>query len=281
MTEFTKMHGLGNDFILVDCLQEPLPENMLPKLSQEWCQRHFGIGADGLILVLPSKVGHFRMRMFNPDGSEAEMCGNGIRCFAKYVYERGLTKQTSLKVETLAGIIQPKLRAKSGKVESIRVDMGQPRLLRSQIPMKGEDTKVIGEKLKVLGERREVTCVSMGNPHCVIFVNRLEFFPVEQVGSAIENHQFFPQRTNVEFVQIKSANEIKLRVWERGAGETLACGTGACAALVAGVLNKKNDHKVTVHLLGGDLLVEWRKDNKHVYLTGPAEEVFVGKIELA
>jgi len=278
VTEFVKMHGLGNDFILIDCLKEPLPENKLPELAQEWCRRNFGIGADGLILVLPSKVGHFRMRIFNPDGSEAEMCGNGIRCFAKYVYERGITKQTSLKVETLAGIIQPKLRVKSGKVESIKVDMGQPGLLRSQIPMKGEDTKVIREKLKVLGEKREITCVSMGNPHCVLFVNRLEFFPVEQTGSAIENHQFFPQRTNVEFVQVKSPNEIKARVWERGVGETLACGTGACASLVAGVLTKKTDHKATVHLLGGDLLVEWRKDNKHVYLTGPAAEVFVGNI---
>lgn len=277
---FTKMHGIGNDFVVVNCLDETLPEDRLPEISRRVSHRKFGIGADGLILVLPSKMADFRMRMFNPDGSEAEMCGNGIRCFAKFVYDRHLTGDNQVKVETLAGIKALKLLTRSGKVEAVRVDMGQPRLRRSEVPMRGEEAeKVIGEPLKADGRRFEITAVNMGNPHVVIFQDKLETFDVERYGPHIECHKAFPQRTNVQFVQVCNNSEIVLRTWERGAGVTLACGTGACAAVVASVLNEKTGKRVHVHLLGGDLLVEWIGDNR-VMMTGPAEEVFEGEIEI-
>lgn len=274
------MHGIGNDFVVVNCLDETLPEDRLPEISRRVSHRKFGIGADGLILVLPSKVADFRMRMFNPDGSEAEMCGNGIRCFAKFVYDRHLIGDNQVKVETLAGIKTLKLLTRGGKVEAVRVDMGQPKLRRSEIPMRGEDVeKVIGEPLKADGRRFEITAVNMGNPHVVIFQDKLETFDVERYGPHIECHKAFPQRTNVQFVQVCNNSEIVLRTWERGAGVTLACGTGACAAVVASVLNERTGKRVHVHLLGGDLLVEWIGDNR-VMMTGPAEEVFQGEIEI-
>jgi len=278
--KFTKMHGIGNDFVVVNCLTESLPEERLEEISRKVNHRKFGIGGDGLILVLPSKVADFRMRMFNPDGSEAEMCGNGIRCFAKYVYDRQLIPDTQVKVETLAGVKMLKLLTRGGKVEAVRVDMGQPRLRRSEIPMRGDDSeKVVGESLKVDGRRFEITAVSMGNPHAILFEDNLDTFDIERYGPQIEDHRLFPQRTNVQFVKVCSNSEIVLRTWERGAGVTLACGTGACAAVVACVLNDRTGKRVNVHLSGGDLLVEWTGDNR-VMMTGPAEEVFQGEITI-
>lgn len=278
--KFTKMQGIGNDFVMVNCIMNSLPEADLPAISRRFCDRKFGIGGDGLILVLPSKQADFRMRMFNPDGSEAEMCGNGIRCFAKYVFDRRLIAEPQVKVETLAGVKMLKLLTRGGKVEAVKVDMGQPRLLRSEIPMRGDDNnRVIGEPLKVDGRRFDITAVSMGNPHVMIFTDDIDNFAVERYGPQIENHRAFPQRTNVQFVQVCSNSEIVLRTWERGAGVTLACGTGACAAAVASTLNDKTGKRVQVHLRGGDLLIEWNGDNR-VMMTGPAEDVFEGDIPL-
>lgn len=278
--KFTKMHGIGNDFVVVNAMTELLEEADLPEISRKVNDRKFGIGGDGLILVLPSKVADFKMRMFNPDGSEAEMCGNGIRCFAKYLYDRKLIPDTQVKVETLAGIKILKLLTRAGKVEAVRVDMGVPRLLRSEIPMRGDDNgKVINEGLKAEGKRFEITAVSMGNPHVVIFEENVDSVPVARYGPAIETHKSFPQRTNVHFVQVCNSGEIIIRTWERGAGETLACGTGACACAVAGALNNKTNRTVLAHLPGGDLRIEWTGDNR-VMMQGPAEEVFEGEITL-
>lgn len=273
---FTKMHGLGNDYIVIDDRARKIPERRLSRLAREMSDRHFGIGSDGIILILPSKTADFRMRMFNSDGSEAEMCGNGIRIFARYLYDHRLTRKTELAIETLAGIIRPKLQVRSGKVRSVTVDMGPPRLERSEIPMKGRPGRVINEPLEVLGERLLVTSVSMGNPHCVTFVDNAERFPVDRFGPVIEHHELFPRRTNVEFVQVVSPTELRMRVWERGAGETLACGTGASASAVAAHLTGRAGRKVVLHLRGGDLKVSWDEKTDHVFITGPAEEVFTG-----
>jgi diaminopimelate epimerase len=278
--KFVKMHGLGNDFVVVNNLEEKLPEDRLPDLARKWCDRHFGVGADGLILVDPSRVANFRMRIFNPDGSEPQMCGNGIRCFAKYVYDRRMHGESHLKVETLAGVLELKLTVNAKKVEQVRVDMGEPILDRKRIPMRGEGpSPVIGEKLQAAGRKFDITGVSMGNPHCVIFVENVEQFPVEKIGPEIETHKLFPQRTNVEFVETINRETLKMRVWERGAGITLACGTGACASAVASSLNGLTGRSVTVRLPGGDLLIEWIGDNR-VYMTGPAEEAFEGELTL-
>lgn len=278
--KFTKMHGIGNDFVMIDCLRDPLPEETLPGLSRKLNDRRFGIGGDGIILVLPSRVADLRMRMFNPDGSEAEMCGNGIRCFAKYAYDRKLVDETQLKVETAAGVKTLKLLTRGGKVESVRVDMGQPRLRRSEIPMKGDEAdKVVAEPLKVDGRKFDITAVSMGNPHVVIFDENVKGFDLERYGPLIETHRAFPQRTNVHFVQVCGTSEIVARTWERGAGITLACGTGACATVVAAALNNKTGRNVRVHLPGGDLQIEWTGDNR-VLMTGPTEEVFEGEIDV-
>ena len=276
--KFVKMHGAGNDFIVIDSAKEIIPEEQLPAFAIHACDRQFGIGADGIILVMPSRIANFRMRMLNPDGSEAEMCGNGIRCFAKYVFDRKMHTDVIMTVETMGGVKTLKLNTAGGKVQAVRVDMGEPKLLRSEIPMRGsESTRVIAEQLKVAGKKVEITCVSMGNPHCITFVDNVDNYPVEKIGPEIENHPSFPKRTNVEFIEVVNQQEIKMRVWERGAGETLACGTGACASAVASMLNDKVARKLTVHLRGGDLFIEWLGDNK-VFMTGPAEEVFEGKI---
>lgn len=274
---FVKMHGAGNDFVIIDGEKEAVVEEHLPSLARSMCDRQLGIGGDGIILVLPSRLANFKMRMFNPDGSEAEMCGNGIRCFAKYIYDRKMHRDVVMTVETLGGIKTLKLNAVGGRVRTVRVDMGEPKLMRSEIPMRGSETRVIAEPLKVAGKKYEITCVSMGNPHCVTFVDRVDEYPVAKIGPEFENHPSFPARTNVEFVEVMNQQEIKMRVWERGAGETLACGTGACASAVASMLNNKVSRKVTVHLRGGDLFIEWLGDNK-VFMTGPAEEVFEGKV---
>jgi len=283
--DFIKMHGLGNDFILIDCLHKSLGDSsFLSYLTRKLCDRNFGIGADGVILILPSSKADLRMRIFNSNGTEAQMCGNGIRCFAKYAYENKLISKNKFTVETLAGIITPELifqDLKDKKVLRIKVNMGTPKLRRREIPMTGEDTPiVVKETLKINPEQTfKITCVSMGNPHCIIFVNDIQSIPVEEIGPKIENHPLFPEKTNVEFIQILNKQEINFRVWERGVGETLACGTGACAALVAAVLNKKTDRQALVHLAGGDLNIQW-SDNEHIYMTGPAELVFRGEIYL-
>lgn len=255
--QFTKMHGLGNDFIIVNCLTKNQFKN--PKeAAKKLCNRHFGIGADGLILVLKSNKADFKMRIFNSDGSEAEMCGNGIRCFAKYVIDKGLTNKKILQIETLAGVKEVK------KIKNLfRVDMGEPSKLRE-------------EKIKLKNKIINATCLSMGNPHCVVFVDNFNF-DVATIGKEIENHKLFPKRTNVEFSRIINKKEIEVVVWERGTGLTLACGTGACAVAVASSLNKKTEKNVTVKLPGGKLKIEWANNN-HVYMTGPAEAVFEGKI---
>jgi len=283
--DFVKMHGLGNDFILIDCLHKSLGNlSFLSYLSKKLCNRNFGIGADGLILILPSFKADLRMRIFNYDGSVAQMCGNGIRCFAKYTYENKLISKNKFTVETLAGIITPELifqDLKDKKALKIKVDMGTPKLRRREIPMTGKDTPtVVGETLKINPEQIfKITCVSMGNPHCIIFVNDVQSIPVDEIGPKIENHPLFPKKTNVEFIQVINKKELNFRVWERGVGETLACGTGACAALVAAVLNKKTDREAIIHLPGGDLDIRWADDG-HVYMTGPAELVFKGEMEI-
>jgi diaminopimelate epimerase len=270
---FVKMHGIGNDYVYVDCFRETVQEP--EKLAVHISDRHFGVGGDGLILIMPSDKADARMRMFNADGSEAQMCGNGIRCLAKYVYESGISRKPELTVETLAGVLRLQLFTTDGTVDKVKVNMGMPRLRRQDIPMSGDGDRVLGEKLTAGDREFAVTCVSMGNPHCVIYVDDVATFPVTHYGPLLEHHAQFPQRANVEWIEWLNRREIRQRTWERGSGETLACGTGACAATVASVLNGKTDRAVTVHLRGGDLGVEWAEDN-HVYMTGPAVEVFRG-----
>jgi len=270
------MHGLGNDFILINLLEEESSIDyslLAPKL----CHRNFGIGADGIMLIMPSETADIKTRIINSDGSEAEMCGNGIRCFAKFVYEEGIINKNIIEVETLAGTIIPEIILNNNKAASVRVDMGEPKLERAQIPMLGEEGRVIKEKLKVDDKKIEITAVSMGNPHCVIFVSDIKEIEIEKWGPLIEKHPIFPRKTNVEFVQVINPSEVVMRVWERGAGITLACGTGACAALTAGVLNNYLSRKASIKLLGGELTVEWAENN-HLYMTGPATEVFRGVI---
>jgi diaminopimelate epimerase len=278
--KFTKMQGLGNDYVYIDCFSEDLTGTDLSQLAIRLSDRHFGIGGDGIILIMPSEAADFRMRMFNADGSEGKTCGNGLRCVSRYVYDHGLTDKTTFTIETLGGIVKPELILRDGAVEAVKIDMGEPRLSRSEIPMLGPDTpQVVGEPMDVGGCAMRVTCVSMGNPHCIIFVRDVESVDVAGVGPFIEKHENFPEKTNVEFIEVLNDEEILFRVWERGSGITLACGTGACAAVVAAVLNNLTKRTVTVHLLGGDLLIEWGDDN-HVYMTGPAVEVFSGEIKL-
>lgn len=273
---FTKMHGLGNDFIIINALNGADIADKAA-LARETCDRRFGIGADGLVLILPSASGDVRMRIFNSDGSEPEMCGNAIRCVAKYLYDRRLIEKAVIQVETLAGIIIPEVLAgPDGKVRGVRVDMGEPRLERAEIPMNGAPGRVILEPLDVGSTVLQVTAVSMGNPHCVVFVPDLEQVDFETMGPLIEKHPVFPARTNVEFVSVVDPGRVKVKVWERGAGPTLACGTGACAVTVAGVLAGYTERRVSVGLPGGTLDIEWA-DNGRVYMAGPAEEVFEGE----
>jgi len=277
--QFTKMHGLGNDYIYLDAIRQDLSGEDLPHLARRLSDRNFGIGGDGIILIMPSDEADFRMRMLNADGSEAEMCGNGMRCFAKYLYEHGLTMKTDLVIETGAGLIRPRLQVQAGQVLSVSVDMGVPRLAREAIPMAGEpaDEPVIDQPLEVEGQEYRVTCVSMGNPHCVLFVDDVSSAPVATLGPLIEHHRAFPARTNVEFVRVVEPTVLEMRVWERGSGETLACGTGASASVVAAGLNGKAARSCAVKLRGGDLAIEW-VGNDHVLLTGPAVEVFSGEV---
>ncbi|MDO9289540.1 MAG: diaminopimelate epimerase [Thermodesulfovibrionales bacterium] len=285
--KFTKMHGLGNDFILIDCISQAFSAqpSALSSLSKNLCNRRFGIGADQILLLYPSKNADFKMRILNADGSEVEMCGNGIRCLAKYIWDRGLSKKKVLKIETLAGIIRPE---KKGRL--VRVNMGEPIFEPGKIPVKisqksevrsqkSEKNIIIDYPLKIKDKTFKITCVSMGNPHAVIFVDNVADFPVTYYGPLLEKHKLFPKKTNVEFIESLNSSEIKMRVWERGSGETMACGTGASAAAVASNLKGLTGKNVTVRLAGGDLFIEWATNN-HVYMTGPATEVFTGEINI-
>ena len=284
MIKFTKMEGLGNDYVYVDCTKQNL-ENA-SNLAKIISDRHFGVGSDGLILIKSSKKADFRMQMFNSDGTEAEMCGNGIRCVGKYVYDKGLTDKTTLIIETLAGIKVLNLNVEDGKVKTVKVDMGEPILDYKLIPAK--DGKVYKSKdgikfykvnINIEGDLKELTCVSMGNPHGIDFANNIEKLKIEKFGPIIEVDEHFPNKVNAEFIEILDKHNIKMRVWERGAGETLACGTGACASVVASFLNGYTERNVTVELLGGKLEIEWNKEDNHVYMTGPAETVFEGEFD--
>lgn len=274
---FVKVHGLGNDFVIFESASWEEAEKF-QVYARSVCDRNFGIGADGLIVTGPDTQADVFMRIFNPDGSEPEMCGNGIRCVARYVFQRGLVNNNKMAVRTLAGFKYPEVKADEQSL-TVRVDMGEPILTRSLIPMQGEGSSCEAG-LEAAGRNFTVTGVSMGNPHCIIFVDDIDSVPVEMWGPEIEKHQLFPAKTNVEFVQIVNRNEAIMRVWERGAGITLACGTGTCATVVGCVLNGKTERTVTVHLLGGDLFIEWDEKDNHVYMTGPAVEVYTGQIDL-
>jgi diaminopimelate epimerase len=275
--KFTKMQGLGNDYIYIDCFATTTtvenPAALAPKISN----RHFGVGGDGLVLILPSAIAAARMQMFNADGSEAEMCGNAIRCVAKYLYDHRLVSQEDFEIETLSGIKRITVRTEHSNVRTVRVDMGMPILESRRVPVNTDLPETVRFPLAVNGRSYNFTAVSMGNPHCVIFVPEISDAMVWKDGPAIEINPLFPRKTNVEFVQVVSRDLIVMRVWERGSGETLACGTGSCASAVAAMLNSLTDRKVTVRLLGGDLEVEWDPVDNHVYMTGPAVEVFQGE----
>ncbi len=272
--KFTKMHGAGNDYVYVDCFADTTPRD-LARLAVAVSDRHKGIGADGLILICPSEIADARMRMFNADGSESEMCGNGVRCVAKYVYDHGIARKETLRIETGRGVLTLDLEMSHGKVARVRVNMGTPILEGTKIPTTLPGNPPIRQKLSAAGREFEVTCVSMGNPHCVTFVDRLSDEWVLGVGPEVERHPAFPRRVNAEFIELVSPREFKMRVWERGSGETQACGTGACASAVAGVLTGLTERRVLAHLPGGDLELEWAESGA-VYLTGPAVEVYSG-----
>ena len=268
----TKMQGLGNDYIYIDCTKTEVPEP--EALARRISDRHFGVGSDGLVLILPCPEADFRMRMFNADGSESEMCGNASRCVAKYIHDRGLSDKEEIRLMTGAGLIGLKLNVKDGKTESVRVDMGEPELEGLKIPVNVNANPVIGAPVAALGHEYKMTCVSMGNPHAVIFVDDADSFDVHGVGASIEVNPLFPRKTNVEFVTVKDRTHLRMRVWERGSGETLACGTGACATLVATVLNGLCERKAVLELNGGPLTVEWDAETNHVFQEGPAAFVF-------
>ena len=276
--KFTKMQGLGNDYVYVNCFEEKI-ENP-PAVARYVSDRHFGIGSDGLIMINPSEVADFEMEMYNADGSRGEMCGNGIRCVAKYVYDYGLTDKTQISVETLGGIKYLDLTVEDGKVVLVKVDMGKPELKSDLIPIISENEKVIDEPIEVDGQVYHMTGVSMGNPHTVIYVDDVKNLDLEKIGPKFENHERFPKRINTEFVHCIDRNTVEMRVWERGSGETLACGTGACAVAVASILNNLTDTRVTVKLLRGDLQIEWDREKNHVFMTGPAKVVFDGVIDI-
>lgn len=272
---FTKMQGAGNDYIYVDCFRQPPPAQP-QQLAKAISDRHFGVGGDGLILIGPSQVADARMRMFNADGSESEMCGNGLRCVAKYVYDHGICRRPTLTIETGRGVLKLDLCVRNDRVDRVRVDMGQPILKAAEIPTTLPGDPPIAAELHVAGRKLAVTCVSMGNPHCVTFVDELDDDWVLAIGPQIETDPHFPRRVNAEFVQVLSRGEVRMRVWERGSGETLACGTGASAVCVAAALNNLTDRAMVAHLPGGDLELHWADDG-HVYMTGPAVEVFEGE----
>ena len=277
MIKFTKMQGLGNDYVYIDAIHQNINQES-SSLAQFVSNRNFGVGSDGLILICKSEVADFKMRMFNSDGSEAEMCGNGIRCVGKFVYDKSLTDKTEVSIETLAGIKVLQLNVKDGKVETVRVDMGEPILEPDKIPVISTENPVTNLVATAEGKDFTFTCVSMGNPHAITIVEDVQNFDVNKYGKVLEIDKQFPKRINVEFAQIVDEENIKMRVWERGAGETLACGTGACATAVACYLNGYTKRNVAIELLGGKLFIEWNKENNHVYMTGPAVTVFEGEL---
>lgn len=276
--KFTKMHGIGNDYVYVNCFEETVEDPVQTAILVS--DRHFGIGSDGLILIKPSDVADGKMEMYNADGSQGAMCGNGIRCVAKYMYDYGITDKTSISVETKSGIKYLELTVKDGKVDTVRVNMGSPILVPSEIPVVSDQERVIDQPVEVGGKEWKITCVSMGNPHAITYMDDVKNLEIEKIGPLFENHAIFPDRVNTEFVHVLDRRTVEMRVWERGSGETMACGTGACAVAVASILNGLTEDEVTVKLLGGDLKIFWdRKENK-VYMTGSATTVFDGVIEL-
>ena len=276
--EFTKMQGCGNDYVYVNGFENKIDNPN--KLSEIVSDRHFGIGSDGLIVINPSEKADFKMSMYNADGSEGKMCGNGIRCVAKYVYDNKMTDKTTITVETLSGIKTLELNVKNDKVETVKVNMGTPILLPKDVPVVSDKDKVVDEPIVIDDKEYRITCVSMGNPHAITFIENTDDLEIETIGPKFENNPIFPDRVNTEFVQVLDRNTVKMRVWERGSGETFACGTGACATVVACVLNGLTDDKVTVKLLGGDLFIEYNREENTVYMTGPAKVSFTGKIEV-
>lgn len=280
MIKFTKMHGLGNDYVYIDCYSKEVNLGNISDLAKFMSNRHFGIGSDGIILICRSDIADFKMRMFNFDGSEAEMCGNGIRCVGKFVYDKGLTDKETVRIETLAGIKILNLNVKNGKVETVRVDMGEPILNPKEIPVNFENEPVIGLRIKALDKEFNFTCVSMGNPHAIAIIEDTNKFDIEKYGPILETDEHFPKRSNIEFIEVIDRDNVRMRVWERGAGETLACGTGACATAVACNLNELTERKVNIELLGGTLEIDWNEETNHVFMTGPATTVFEGEIEI-
>ncbi len=276
--KFTKMQGIGNDYVYVNCFRETVenPGAVAAKISD----RHFGIGSDGLILIRPSKIADFWMDMYNSDGSQGAMCGNGIRCVAKYVYDYGLTDRTKIRVETKSGVKELEMTVENGKVSLVKVDMGAPVLRPEKIPVVFDGDKMVDQEIAVGGRTWRATCVSMGNPHCVVPVEDVDGFPIEEIGPLFEHHECFPDRVNTEFIRVIDRNTVQMRVWERGSGETWACGTGACAVAVACILNGWTSREVTVKLRGGNLRICWDEEKDTVFMTGPAETVFEGEIEL-
>lgn len=276
--KFTKWQGCGNDFLLIDCRENELAD--YGAFAKKSCDRHFGVGGDGVLVILNSDKADFRMRIFNADSSEAEMCGNGIRCFARYLYDHHITDKKKFTVETGAGILVPEIVEKDGVVTGVRVDMGEPVLEADKIPMAGYgNRRVVNEPVEVAGRKWNITGVSMGNPHCVVFVDDIKTTPIEEVGPIFEVQERYPKKTNTEFVQVLDRQHMRMRVWERGAAITLACGTGACATLTAAVLNGKTDRRAEITLDGGKLGIEWSEKDNHIYMTGPAVQVFAGEIE--
>ena len=276
--KFTKMQGLGNDYVYVNCFKEKIenPSEVAIRVSN----RNFGVGSDGLIMINPSKVADFEMEMYNADGSRGEMCGNGIRCVGKYVYDYGLTDKTSISVETLGGIKYLDFTVENGKVKLVKVDMGSPEFVPENIPIIAEGDSVIDAPIMVDGKEYRMTGVSMGNPHTVVYIDDVQGLDIQKIGPKFESHERFPKRINTEFARVLDRNTVEMRVWERGSGETLACGTGACAVAVASILNGLTEDKVTVKLLGGDLQIEWDREENKVYMTGPAEVSFEGEIQI-
>ena len=275
--KFEKMHGCGNDYVYVSGFDYKFDKQKKEELAIKLSDRHFGVGSDGLIFINPSEIADFEMEMYNADGSRSEMCGNGMRCVARYVYDKGLTNQTEFSVESMGKIKYIKLTLENGEVSAIQVDMGEPILVPEEIPVVSDKERFIDETVNILGTDFKMTSVSMGNPHAVIFTNPDN---VLEYGSAVENNELFPRRVNAEFVEVIDENNVNMRVWERGTGETLCCGTGCCATTVACILNGFTDREVTVHVIGGAVKVFWNPDDNHVYMTGPATHVFEGEVEV-
>lgn len=279
--KFTKLHGCGNDYVYVDGAKEQIPQDKKPEIVRFLSDRHFGIGGDGVIFINPSDVADFEMEMFNADGTRAEMCGNGIRCVAKFVYDKGLTDKTDISVVSFGKVKYLQLFLKDGKVDTVRVNMGAPELVAANVPVSCDKEQAVDEPIEVEGKEYKMTCVSMGNPHAIVYMDDVASLDIEAIGPHFENHKRFPNRTNTEFVKVIDRSHVEMRVWERGTGETFACGTGCCATAVASVLNGLTDESVTVKVLGGEIHITWDRENNLVYMTGPATTVFEGEIDIS